>query len=388
MGRSPLAAFVLLWFGATSLCAQQKLPPCEGALCDRPLVYLGTRAEGVGNGIFAARFDEKTGRLTPLGLAAEIERPTWLRASPHHSFLYAVSETGNDGKSEASLYSLSADRQTGKLTVVSKVGSGGGGATHFVLEPKSRTFLVANYGTGQVSAIPLNPQAVLGTVTSVQSDTGSGPHPRQKSPHAHGVAVDPTGHFVLVADLGADRIFIYRLDPVSRQLTPGDPAFVSTGPGSGPRHLVFSANGKFVYVNTELSSQVVTFRWNAAAGKLEPIDTISTLSPGFKGLSGAGELSSSADGKYLYASNRGEDTIVVYRANPDTGALMEIQRLSSGGKSPWNFSIDYSGRWFLAANEGSDLVSVFKRDPASGKLSPTDESLASPHPSSIAFLTH
>jgi 6-phosphogluconolactonase len=225
-------------------------------------------------------------------------------------------------------------------------------------------------------------------VVSVQTDTGSGPHPRQKSPHAHGIAVDPTGLYALVADLGADRIFTYRVDPATRQLTPGDPPFVATAPGAGPRHLAFSPNGKFVYANTELSSQILTFRWNAAAGKLEPLAATSTLSAGYRGANGAGELAFSRDGKYLYASNRGEDTLVVYRANAATGAIEEIQRLASGGKSPWNFAIDYSGRWFLVANEGSDAISVFKRDPASGKLSPTRETLASPQPSSVVFLTH
>lgn len=379
---------LLAGLAATPLCAEEKNRPCDGDLCDHPLVYIGTRADGSGTGISAARFDEKTGHVAALGLAAEVARPTWLRASPHLPILYSVSETGNDGKSEGGFYSFHADPQTGKLTVISRVGSGGGGATHFALDAKAQTFVIANYGSGQVATIPLGPGGVLGSVASVQTDVGSGPSPRQKSAHAHGILIDPSGRYVLVADLGADRVFTYRLDLASRQLAPGDPASFATAPGSGPRHLVFSPNGRFVYVNTELSSQILSFRWNAAAGKLEQIGAISTLSPDYKGQNGAGEIGFSADGEYLYASNRGEDTIVVYRADPASGALTEIQRVPSGGKSPWHFAIDYSGRWLLAANEGSDLVTVFRRDPASGKLSPTGESLASPHPSSVAFLTH
>jgi len=372
---------LLLALAPVAAQAQERKPACNGETCKQRLVYIGTRTGGPGNGILAARFDPKTGALTGIGLVAEVERPTWVLPDAHR-LIYSVSETG----AEAKIYSFSADVRTGALTQISRVSSGGGGATHMAINAKKPSILVANYGTGQVSVVPLRRGGVLLPVSSVQSNYGTGPSPRQTQPHAHGVAIDKGGRFVLASDLGADRIFVYRFDSATLKLSPAVTPFVAARPGSGPRHVVLHPGGKFAYVNSELTSEITSYSWNGKTGQLQPLTTLSTLPPGYTGANSSGEIAVSPDGRFLYASNRGEDTLVVYAIDRITGGLTEIQRIASGGKKPWAFMPDPGGRWLLVANEGSDQVTVFARDPASGKLTATGQRLSVLHPSSIAFL--
>ena len=362
-------------------------PACRKASCAvSRLVYFGTRADGAASGIYAARFDEAVGHLTALGMVAKVDRPTWLLPSPHRPVLYAVSEVGNDGKSQAAVLSFNADVATGALALLTRVDSGGGGATHLALNTHSPSLIVANYGTGTVGVVPLQPGGKLLPVSSVATDTGSGPSPRQKSPHAHGALIDRTGRFVLVSDLGADRIFIYRFDPATMKLVAADMPFVAVKPGSGPRHLAMTGDGRFVFANMELTGEIATFRWDEAAGRLSLVRTISASPADYAGEKSAGEIGLSPDGRFLYASTRGEDAIVVYAVDPSTGVLREIQRLPAGGKQPWSFTLDPSGRWLLVADQGSNLVAVFRRNSRTGKLIPTDESLAIPNVSSVALV--
>ena len=387
-----LAAALSCLAAGTTLAAE---PPFQAAP-QSVLVYFGTHGVtpaqlGPGQtlpdkGIYAARFDEATGHLTPLGRVAEVERPTWLVAGPGNHVLYSVSETGNDGKSEASVLSFTVDPATGQLTLINSVGSGGGGATHLALDTKSQTLLVANYGTGQVSALPVMADGSLGAAASVQNDVGTGPSPRQQGPHAHGVAVDPSGRFVLVTDLGADRIFIYHLDPATHQLSPADPAYEATPAGSGPRHLVFSPNGKFAYADTELTAEVRVYGWNAASGRLTLVQTQSAVAKDYYGKKSGGEIVLSPDGRFLYVSNRGEDTVAVYAVNAKTGHITEVQRMPTQGDQPWHFTLDPTGKWFLVANESSSSVAVFKRSPVTGKLTPTPETIDLPRPVNITFV--
>jgi 6-phosphogluconolactonase len=338
------------------------------------------------SGIFAARFDMRTGQLTGLGSVAAVERPTWIVAHPALPVVYAVSELGNDGRTEGRVSSLRVDLTTGKLQELNSVGAGGGGPTHLALDGALQTLLVANYGTGQVTALPILADGGLAAAVSGRRDYGFGPSPRQMSPHAHAVALDPTGHFVLVADLGADRIFIYRFDAHSRQLTPADPAYEVLPPGSGPRHLLFHRTGRFVIVNTELSAEIRCYRWDPRRGHLQLVQTLSTLAPEFHGPKSTGEIVVSRDGRFVYVSNRGADTIVAYSMNPHTGMLTEVQRIASQGKSPWSFALDPSDHWMLIANEVSGTVTVLQVDPASGQLTPTAEALPVPKPVSVTFL--
>jgi len=363
--------------------------------CASEWVYFGTQtlrppggvagAPDTGYGIFGARFDAQTGHLTGLGPVAEIVRPTWLLAHPSLPILYSVTEIGNDASIEASVFSLAADTVTGKLHEVNKVDSGGDGATYLALDSTSRTLFVANYGTGQVSALPIMADGSLGAPASVRRDYGFGPNPRQKSPHAHSVALDPSHHFVLVPDLGADRIFVYRFDPATRQLTQADRAYEPLPAGSGPRHLVFHPGGRFVILDTEFSAEVRIYRWDARHGLLKLVQTLPTAAANYKGQNSAAEVAISRDGRFVYVSNRGEDTLVVYSMSPGTGMLSEVQRISSPGKGPWSFAIHPGGHWMLVANQASNSIAVLQVDPKTGMLSPTSEGLSVPKPSNVTF---
>lgn len=359
------------------LCLALALP----AAAEERLVYIGTH----GNSLQAARFDDRTGHLTPLGEVAQIERPTWLEIDPARGVLYSVSELGNDGLSDAYVLSLKIDPASGQLRLLNKVASGGAGATHLALDPVLKALFVANFGGGQVSALPVHDDGSLGPVSSVQHDYGSGPHPRQSVPHAHAVAVDPGHHFVLSADLGADRLFVYAYDGKTGNLTPAKEPFAQLPPGFGPRHLVFTPDGKFLYMNNELSAQIQSFRWDGSTGRLEPIETISALSPSYSGEKSAAELLVSKDGKFLYISNRGEDSVTVYAIDQGSGKLTERQRVPAQGAVPWGASLDPSGQWLLVANEASSSIAVFKRDAASGKLTATKETLSVPKPVDLTF---
>jgi 6-phosphogluconolactonase len=378
-------AVVSVYFGIVALTARaDERPLCSAANCGE-LVYIGAHAAGAGQGVSAARFDPRAGRLTALGLAAQAEQPTWLVVHPDKPVLYAVSEVGNDGKSEASVHSFRIDTKTGHLNPLNTVGSGGGGATHLVLDSKADTLFVANYGGGQISALPVRPDGALEQPSSVQITYGVGPTPRQQSPHPHGVTLDPSGRFVLAPDLGADRIFIYRIDPKSKTLTAAAKPFEATPPGSGPRHLVFTPNGRFAFLNTELDAQVRVYAWNAQAGRLRFLGSRPTAAPRFTGAKSAAGIAVSGDSRFLYVSNRGEDVLVVYAIDSATGALTEVQRLPCGGKNPTSLTLHRSGRWMLVANEASDIVTLFAVDPKSGRLAATGQALATPHPVKAAF---
>lgn len=358
------------------------------------LVYVGTRVDGPDAAIFGARLDPASGTLTPIGPLAKVDRPTWIAPGivpgiapgTPGAVLFAVSETGNDGFTPGGVWSFSADPATGALHPLSRITSGGGGATFLTISPVAPQLFVANYGTAHVAMVPIMPDGRLMPPLSVVQDVGSGPHKRQKSAHAHGIAIDPTGHYALVSDLGADKVLVYRIDPVSGALSPNDPPAVAAKPGSGPRHVVFSADALYVHVNSELTSELTTYAWDAARGALSPLQTISTRTAGAAGDNGAGEILISPDGHFLYASNRGDDTLVVYALDPASGLPHEVQRIAAGGQTPWALAFDRTGRWLLVANEGSGQIAVFAHDAASGRLTPTDHTLAVPHPSGIAVL--
>lgn len=344
-------------------------------------VYVGTQGNEAGQGIFAAQFDPASGKLTPVGVVAELARPTWVVTHPSRPALYAVSETGGAGV-QGKVHALKADPKTGALKLVATVDSGGAGPTHLTLDAQGQGLLAAHYNSGHVAALPLDGDGVAAPA-SVQQEQGSGPSPRQKSSHAHGAALDPSGKFVLVADLGADRVFIHPYDRHKRQLSPPAAASVAVPPGTGPRHLAFHPNGRFVFLISELVPAIRTFGWNAKQGRLTELSVV--RAGGDPPINGA-EIAVSRDGRFVYASIRVENVIVVYGVDQKTGALSEIQRVPSGGQTPWSFRLDPSERWLLAANQGSNTVTVLARDAATGKLTLTDQSLAVIKPTSIAYL--
>ena len=346
-------------------------------------VYFGTRSMEAGHGIVAARFDANSGRLFPVGRAAELTRPAWLLAHPRLPVLYSVSEVGNESR----VFAFTRDPATGQLTPINSVPSGGRGATHLSFDEAAKALFVAHYTTGHVSWLPTADDGSLGIPNSVQSNHGSGPNQqRQTSPHAHGVAVDPSRRFVLAADLGADRIFVYGFDADTRQLTPATPPFMSVSPGAGPRHLTFHPNGRFLFLVTEMAAEVVSYYWNARRTRLRHIQTLAMDEPTFTGQKSAAHIEISRDGRHLYASNRGADAIAVFAVISNDGTLRLVQRIPAQGRTRWDFSIDPSGRWMLVANSGSNSIAVFAVNPETGELTATQETMALPQPSNVTFI--
>ncbi|WP_395394911.1 lactonase family protein [Novosphingobium sp. BL-8A] len=348
------------------------------------LVYFGMH----GSQIHAARFDTRRGTLSPIGVAAEQSAPTWGILHPAGEVVYYVREDGNEGWESGAVVAYRIDRTSGRLQRIGETIAQGGGTTHLHLDAPSMTLLATNFGGSTVSTIPIRSDDGLGPVSSVLIEHGSGPMKRQGSSHPHGVAVDPTGRFALVPDLGADRIFVHRFDRQTRALRydrPDRHLDYVAAPGSGPRHVLFHPGGRVMFALTELSGELLTFGWNGETGELTLIDARSTSSAGFSGERSSSELAISADGTKLYLTDRSENTIVVHAIDPATGKLTLLQRLSCGGDFPWHFAIDPAGSWMLVANEKSSRVEVFAIDRASGRVSPTRNGLDLPRPVHILF---
>ncbi|MCI4588939.1 lactonase family protein [Sphingobium sp. BYY-5] len=368
-----------------SIASARAMAACAGPRCGAPLLYIGTQGSGPGQGIFAARFDPATGALSDLGLAIEAERPTWLVRDPRKPVLYTVSETGDDDRTQGGVLGYAVDRGTGGLKLLGRVDSGGAGPAHLSYDAASRTLFVANYGTGQVGAIAVKADGTPDAMRSVQAPTGSGPHWRQKGPHAHAAVMDPSGRYLLAADLGTDRLFVYRFDPVRQSLEPAATPALALPPGSGPRHLTFSPDGRFAFLDTELLAEVHAYRWDARSGTLTQTARVALDAPDFAGTRSAAEIAVSPDGRFLYVSNRGANLMHVFAIDRKSGGLTEVQRIDCGGRVPWSFGIDLTGRWLIVTNQGSGNLAVFGVDRASGRLRVTGHSLAVDKPVSLAF---
>jgi 6-phosphogluconolactonase len=357
------------------------LPPAAAPQRNEP-----SESDSSSQGIYAARLDERTGHLSSLGISIKLQRATWLITNPTLPVIYSVADSGDGIGTNSSIYSLKVDTTSGQLHVINKEDAGGRDSTAMVLDAPSNTILSANYGSGDISVLPLKPDGSLGSVISALKDYGTGPSSRQKTPHAHGVVVDPTRKYVLVADLGADRIFIHHFDASTRALTPAQPPFEPLPAGSGPRHLLFHPNGRFLFVDTELTGELRSYRWDAEKAHLQLLQTLSPYPTNYSGEKSAAEITVTRDGRFAYLSLRGDmNVIVVYSVNKRSGNLKEIQRLSAQGQSPWSFGIDPSGHWMLVTNEASDSVAALRLDPVTGKLSATGESLAIPKPVTVTF---
>ena len=316
-------------------------------------IYLGTYTGGLSRGIYKVELDASTGIVVegPV-LAAHSKNPSFLALHPNGRFLYAVNETGAAGAVSA----FSVDRESGALSFLGQQRSEGADPCHLAVDAAGRNVVVANYTGGSVAVLPIAADGSLRPASSVRQLEGSGPNKaRQAGPHAHGVFFDPSKKFLLTVDLGSDRILV----------EPGEPDGFALEPGSGPRHLAWHPDGKALYVISELSNTVSAFRWNAASGALSPFQRISSLPSGYSGANTAAEIAVSPDGRFVYASNRGDDALAVFAVDT-SGRLSPAGRVPTGGRTPRHFAIDPSGRWLLAANQGSDSIVVFRLDPATG----------------------
>jgi 6-phosphogluconolactonase len=353
------------------------------------IVYVGTYSGEKSKGIYAFRFDGATGRLTPLGLAAESQDPSFLAIHPNNRFLYAVNEVDEfDGKkNNGGVSAFAIDVRTGKLRLLNQQSTGGGSPCHLTVDGKRRSLLVANYVGGSVAVLPIQPDGSLLKTTAFIQHTGSGVNKeRQEGPHAHGVYLDSANRFAAVADLGLDKVLVYRIDP-SGALVPNEPPFQSVKPGAGPRHFAFHPNGRFAYVNNEMTSTVTAFAWDGRKGTLSELQTLSTLPEGVAGDNSTAELEVHPTGRFLYVSNRGHNSIAVFAVNPQDGRLRVIEHQGTQGKTPRSFGIDPSGRFLLAANQGSDTIVVFRIDQKTGRLKPTGQSVEVGKPVCIKFVS-
>jgi 6-phosphogluconolactonase len=354
-------------------------------------VYVGTYTGAKSKGIYGYRFDAKTGAFTPLGVSAEVVNPSFVITDPHHRFLYAVTEMGethgpNPYKTNGFISSFAIDPKTGSLKFLNKVDSGGGGPCHLVVDKTGKMLFVANYGSGNVASFAIQPDGSIGARTGFDQHAGSSIDPRQRGPHAHAVVLSPDNRFLFVPDLGTDQIKIYRVDAAKGTFTPNNPAFVSVKPGLGPRHFMFGPGARFAYVVCEMGSSVVVFSYDHLNGALKPIQTISTLPSDFSGKDNSAEIGMDHSGRFLYASNRGNDSITVFKVDQQNGTLAKIQVVPTQGKIPRNFVIDPTGQYLVAANQNSDDMVVFKINQSTGELTPADQTLQIPSPVSILFI--
>lgn len=350
-------------------------------------LYVGTYTGPASKGIYAFRYDVKDTSFQPLGVAAEMPQPSFLAIHPNGKYLYAVSELGNDGHTDGQVYSYSIDSSSGSLTFLNKVDSGGGGACHLVVDHTGASLLVANYGTGSAAVFALGADGRIGERTALEQFSGSGPNPRrQRGPHAHAVVLSPDNHFLFVPDLGTDQIHILRFDAAKGTLKPNEPPYVKVSPGAGPRHFTFSPSGKFAYVVDEMGSSVTAFQYEAALGTLLELQAVSTLSDQFSGINNAAEIQVDSTGRFLYASNRGNDSIAVFSIDKNSGKLVRIQVAGSQGHTPRNFTIDPTGKYLLAANQDTGNIVIFPISRRNGKLMEAEKSLHVPSPVCLVFV--
>jgi 6-phosphogluconolactonase len=350
------------------------------------ILYVGTYTNGESKGIYAYRYDASTGDAQSFGLAAETQDPSFLTADAKGDHLFAVNELQQyQGESSGGVSAFTIDRKTGKLSQLNEVASHGADPCYISLDRSGKYLLVANYTGGSVAVIPILPDGRLGETSSVQTDIGTlGPNKdRQEAPHAHWIEASARNRFAYVADLGLDRVLIYKFDAEKGVLSRGEPApsagkpgsadgkdfFSATlAPGTGPRHVAFSADGQFMYVLGELDATVTAFA-NDDKETYRSIQKISALPTGFSGKNTAAEIAIHPSGKFLYTSNRGDNSIAEFRIDKATGRLALIGHVSTEGKTPRNFVLDPTRTHLLVANQDSGNIVEYSIDPATGKLS-------------------
>lgn len=355
------------------------------ASADSLRVYFGTYTGGEANsskGIYRSTLDLDTGTLSTPVLAAEARNPSFVEIHPNGKALYAVSEAGREGR----VFAYAIDAATGDLSLLNDASTGGAGPCHVNVDHAGKHVLVANYGSGSASVVPIQPDGKLGEPTGFVQHVGASVNPsRQKEPHAHSINPSPDDRFVFVADLGIDKIMVYKLDGQSGKIAANDPPFTTVKPGAGPRHFTFAPDGRHAYVINELNNTIVAFAYDPAGGVLKEIQTISTLPKDFTGNSWCAEVRVHPSGKFLYGSNRGHNSIAVYRIDPAAGTLTFVE-CEAAEKNPRNFNIDPTGKFCLVANQDSDSVVVFRIDPATGALEPTGQKIVVAKPVCIRFL--
>ena len=367
-------------------------PPPATQAAPRPakelLAYFGTYTGARSKGIYCARFDPAKGAFTPPVLAAETVNPTFLAVHPKRPWLYAVNETDRfDGKRQGGVSAFSFDPASGKLTLLNQRASGGSGPCHVSVDRQGKCVLAANYGSGSVASFKIGPDGGLSEpVSTLQHEGSSINRQRQAGPHAHQILADPRNRFVLTCDLGLDQVLITALNPANAVLAPHDPPFTSVKPGSGPRHLAFHPSGRYVYLVNEMGSTLSSFAYEPKAGALKELQTVSTLPSDFRGNSSGAEVQVHPSGKFVYSSNRGDDSIAIFGISSRTGEAKYVGREPVQGKTPRHFTLDPSGQWLIVENQDSNNVVIFRVDQRSGLLTPAGQNFELGAPVCLVFV--
>jgi 6-phosphogluconolactonase len=374
-----------LTFGSFASMTHAADPPSEVT------VYFGTYTRGSDSkGIYASNLNLKTGALSQPELKAEIANPSFLAIAPDGRHLYCVAELAEvEGKKNAGgVAAFEIDPATKGLKPLNQQSSGGAGPCHIVVDHSGRNALIANYGGGSVACLPINQDGSLKPASAfIQHEGKVADQKRQQGPHGHSINVDHNNAFAVAADLGLDKLFVYRFDAEKGTLTPNDPPSTSLQPVDGPRHFAFHPGGDFAYAINEISQSITALRYAPQHGVLYAMQTVSTVPDDQKGpKNSTAEVQVHPSGKWVYGSNRGPDSIAMFSVDPKSGQLTSLGQEPCGGKTPRNFGIDPTGQFMLVANQDSNNVVVFRINQETGKLEKTDHEIACPKPVCVKFL--
>ncbi len=356
------------------------------------LVYIGTYTSGKSKseGIYIYKFNSDSGELKPYKTVKNVVEPSYLSLDKDRKYLYAVNETVEfEGKQSGAVSAFRVNQKTGDLEFLNKQPSLGGAPCHISISDNGKFVAVANYVGGNVSVFPIETGGKLGASIDLKQHSGSGANrERQAAAHAHSINFDKNNRYAVACDLGVDKVYVYEFDERSGKLKPNaEQPFFQAKAGAGPRHFAFHRNGKIAFVINELSSGITSLAFDVKRGTLREIQTVSTLPADFKGANTCADVHIAPNGKFLYGSNRGHDSIVSYKIEDRTGKLEYVEHTPTGGKTPRNFAIDASGRFLLAANQNSDSIVVFRIDGQSGKLTPTGNTAQVPSPVCLKLIS-
>jgi 6-phosphogluconolactonase len=375
-----LGALGLMFPSADVLAAKRR---------EEMLVYVGTYTSGESEGIYLYSLNLASGELKYVATTKEVKDPSFVVVAPSRRYLYAVNEIEEfAGKRSGAVSAFAVDQRTGDLKFLNQQPSLGGAPCYLDVDRSGRFVLVANYAGGNVAVLPIRGDGRLGEATDLKQDQGSSINTeRQEAPHAHCIVLDPTNRFAYACDLGTDKIMSFRFDKRRGKLIPNQRPSVQAKPGAGPRHLTFRPDGKYAYVINELHATITAFALDRVSGNLAEVQTIATLPEGINVANTSADIHVSPDGRFVYCSNRGHDSIAAFAINPANGRLTLIAHEPTGGKTPRNFAIDPTGNFLLAANQNSNNIVTFRRDRKTGRLTATGHMVEAPSPVCLKFFT-
>lgn len=352
------------------------------------LAYVGTYTHGKSEGIYIYKMDKSSGALEMVGVAKGLNNPSYLAIDSQNRYLYAVNEIGKFAdKSSGAVSAFSINPKTGELSPLNQQATVGTGPCHLSVDKTCRLVVVANYGGGSVTALPINPDGSLGEASDfIQHEGSSVDSRRQEKPHAHSVTLDKSNRHAYICDLGLDKIMIYQLDLDNGKLKPNEQPWAKVKGGAGPRHFAFHPNNKYAYVINELDNTVIAFNYDENTGGLNEIQTINTLPEGFSETSYCADIHVHQSGKYVYGSNRGHDSIVIFKVDEKTGKLSLVGHESTQGKFPRGFVIDPTGNFLVVSNQNSDNMVIFRIDHSTGKLMPAFPPMEVPAPVCVKMI--